>query len=240
VLKNATISDGVEFKAAVYEVDQNGDYVLDVNGNAIIVTPAVLMDHVASVEVWSNAAPYFNTSTIGVSFNFNFLPETATQFWVASPGLSAPSPLDNNYQYEPSGIGAITGTGAMAGASKLGTVYFQLASTVNSFQFALESLSTTSDGNTWSAKILYPSVVSVGSQLADSALQVVADISVMGSGDNQIHTLATYDQASNTTHFMAQYDTNSAAGTTALSDIIALNFDGDVTANLTPAHLNFI
>jgi hypothetical protein len=42
------------------------------------------------------------------------------------------------------------------------------------------------------------------------------------------------------TQLRIQYDTNSATGTTALSDVIALDFFGDVTADLTPAALTFI
>ena len=43
-----------------------------------------------------------------------------------------------------------------------------------------------------------------------------------------------------TTQLRIQYDSNSATGTTTVSDVIALDFSGNVTANLTPAALNFI
>jgi hypothetical protein len=49
-----------------------------------------------------------------------------------------------------------------------------------------------------------------------------------------------FDAASNITHLQVQYDTNSTFGATALSSIIALDFDGDVRANLTPASLTYI
>jgi hypothetical protein len=39
---------------------------------------------------------------------------------------------------------------------------------------------------------------------------------------------------------LVQYDTNSTFGTTALSSVIAMDFDGDVTATLVPASLTYI
>ena len=58
--------------------------------------------------------------------------------------------------------------------------------------------------------------------------------------DNQLHMLVKYVSETDTTQLRVQYDTNSATGTTAVSEVIALDFSGDVTTNLTPAALTFI
>ena len=58
--------------------------------------------------------------------------------------------------------------------------------------------------------------------------------------DNQLHMLVTYDATKQVTQLSIKYDTNSAVGTTALSEIIEIDFMGDLTANLTPASLTFI
>ena len=59
-------------------------------------------------------------------------------------------------------------------------------------------------------------------------------------GDNQLHMVSTYETATDTTHLKVQYDTNASFGTTALSSVIALDFAGDVTANLTTTSLTYI
>ena len=72
-------------------------------------------------------------------------------------------------------------------------------------------------------------------------LEIVTDTGTLGSvGDNQLHMLATYN--SGVTHLEVQYDTNSAFGSGQItaSDLIAMDFEGDVTANLVPASLTFI
>ena len=72
-------------------------------------------------------------------------------------------------------------------------------------------------------------------------LEIITDTSALGTvGDNQLHMVSTYDSQNNTTHLQVQYDTSSTFGTTVLSDVIAIDFDGDVRVNLTPAHLTFI
>jgi len=74
-------------------------------------------------------------------------------------------------------------------------------------------------------------------------LEVITDTTTLGTvGDNQLHMVSTYDQSHNTTHLQVQYDTNATfgSGATTVSSIIALDFDGDMTANLTPASLTYI
>ena len=72
-------------------------------------------------------------------------------------------------------------------------------------------------------------------------LEIIADTSALTTvGDNQLHMASSYDSAHNATHLQVQYDTNPAIGTTTLGNIIAFDFDGNVTANLTPASLTYI
>ena len=72
-------------------------------------------------------------------------------------------------------------------------------------------------------------------------LEIITDTSTLGTvGDNQLHMVSSYDATSNTTHLQVQYDTNASFGSTNLSSIIALDFNGDVTASLTPANLTYI
>jgi len=120
---------------------------------------------------------------------------------------------------------------------------------VNSFDVGLEAVAnggttaiTTADNVTHNVDvgITKTAGVTIG---ATGTLEIITDTGTLGTvGDNQLHMVSTYDTQNNTTHLQVQYDTNSAFGTgnTTLSSVIALDFDGDVTANLTPAHLTFI
>ncbi|WP_293751138.1 Ig-like domain-containing protein, partial [Limnohabitans sp. Rim8] len=73
------------------------------------------------------------------------------------------------------------------------------------------------------------------------SLAIVTDADTLGTvTDNQLHMLVKYVTGTDTTQLRIQYDSNSATGTTALSEVIALDFSGNVTANLTPAALTFI
>ena len=71
-------------------------------------------------------------------------------------------------------------------------------------------------------------------------LQIVTDVGILGSGDNQLHFLTTF--ANGMTRLQMQYDTDPVFGSghTAASSIIAMDFDGDVRALLVPANMNFI
>ena len=57
-------------------------------------------------------------------------------------------------------------------------------------------------------------------------------------GDNQLHMLTRFDGA--LTHLQLAYDTNPGAGATTASNVIAMDFLGDVTANLIPSHINYL
>ena len=70
-------------------------------------------------------------------------------------------------------------------------------------------------------------------------LEIVTDTGVLGTvGDNQLHMLTRFDGA--LTHLQLAYDTNPGAGATTASSVIAMDFLGDVTANLIPSHINYL
>ncbi len=72
-------------------------------------------------------------------------------------------------------------------------------------------------------------------------LEIVTDTGVLGTvGDNQLHMLTRFDGANNLTHLQLAYDTNPGAGATTASNVIAMDFLGDVTANLIPSHINYL
>ena len=82
--------------------------------------------------------------------------------------------------------------------------------------------------------------------LAANKLKIVADSGSLGTAtNNQLHFLASYDGTvasggTDTTHLQLQYDTNATTASTTLSAIIAIDFHGDVTANLTSASFTYI
>ena len=71
-------------------------------------------------------------------------------------------------------------------------------------------------------------------------LVVVEELDQLTVGDNQLRMLVKYIEADDITQLRLQYDTNSATATTAASEVIALDFFGNVMAELTPAALTFI
>jgi len=132
-----------------------------------------------------------------------------------------------------------------------------LTGQINTFQVGLDSKASggateivTADGKTYGAATDSGGLLALGISKTAGAtagstgtLEVVADTGTLGTvGDNQLHLVSVYDAATNTTHLQLQYDTNPTFGTgaTTASSIIALDFMGDVTANLTPANLTYI
>ena len=51
--------------------------------------------------------------------------------------------------------------------------------------------------------------------------------------------LSTYDATTNLTKFQFRYDKNSAVGTSQASDLIEVEFEGDLTGQLIPPSLLF-
>jgi hypothetical protein len=114
---------------------------------------------------------------------------------------------------------------------------------VSKFQVGLDSGTTwvdTADGKTHivDVGITKTAGINIGS---NGVLEIITDVTTLGTvGDNQLHMVSNYDAQQNITHLQVQYDTNSTFGTTTASSVIAFDFDGNVTANLTPASLTFI
>ena len=133
------------------------------------------------------------------------------------------------------------------GNSNVMQVRLLISGSVSTFGIGLESRAnggdtyiTTADGQTHNVDvgITKTAGVTVG---ATGTLEIITDTNTLGPvGDNQLHMASSFDATSNMTHLQVQYDTNSTFGATALSSIIALDFDGDVRANLTPASLTYI
>ncbi len=142
----------------------------------------------------------------------------------------------------------ISSTGKVLGVTLI------VSSLVSTFAVGLEAKSAggTTEVNTANGKVYGAStdsggVLAVGvtktagaSAGTTGVLEIVSDTSTLGSGDNQLHMLTTYDSATGLTRLQIQYDSNPAYGTTAASSIIAMDFSGDLTSVLTPASLNFI
>ena len=124
-----------------------------------------------------------------------------------------------------------------------------ISGSVSTFGVGLESRAnggdtyiTTADGLTHNVDVGVTKTagVTIG---ATGTLEIITDTNTLSPvGDNQLHMVTTYDNTNgaNVTHLQVQYDTNSTFGATLLSSIIALDFDGDVRANLTPASLTYI
>ena len=142
----------------------------------------------------------------------------------------------------------ISSTGKVLGVTLI------VSSLVSTFAVGLEAKSAggTTEVNTANGKVYGAStdsggVLAVGvtktagaSAGTTGVLEIVSDTSTLGSGDNQLHMLTTYDSATGLTRLQIQYDSNSTYGTTAASSIIAMDFVGDLTSVLTPASLTFI
>jgi len=123
-------------------------------------------------------------------------------------------------------------------------VRLTVTGSVSTFQVGLDSgagtTEITTDAGTQAATV---GITKVAGAPAGSTgvLEIVTDTGTLGTiGDNQLHMLSTYDAAHNLTHLQLAYDTNPNAGTTVSSSVIAMDFAGDVTANLIPSHLNYI
>lgn len=130
-----------------------------------------------------------------------------------------------------------------------------LSGQVSTFQLGLESKANggateivTADGKVYGGASDSGGVLALGVDKTAGAsagttgtLEIVTDTGTLGTvGDNQLHLVSVYDAASNTTHLQLSYDTNATFGSTTASSIIALDFEGDITASLTPASLTYI
>ena len=118
---------------------------------------------------------------------------------------------------------------------------------VSTFQVGFDSagIVTTTESGTDNSYTLSTGVTKTAGAASGvtGALEIVSDTGTLGTvGDNQLHMLTTYDSATGLTHLQVKYDTDSTYGTghTTVSDIIAMDFVGDLTSVLTPASLTFI
>ena len=195
---------------------------------------SLLVDHVATAEIWSNTSANFQSSK-GIKLDFK-TNDSVVDYWVvANSGIAVPEAKD---AYSASGLAGMTNTSPFLANKLLGTAYFELTANTTSFTFALDSLQLSLDATTWLDKSV---PVFVSTDATAKSLSVVTDTGALTTvTDNQLHMLVKYVTETETTQLRIQYDTNAATGTTAVSEVIALDFYGDVTANLTPAALTFI
>ncbi len=132
-------------------------------------------------------------------------------------------------------------------AGKVFAVSLTVSGLVNIFDVGLEAVAsggstaiTTADNVTHNVDVGVTKTagLTVGT---NGILEIITDTGTLGEvGDNQLHMVATYDDVEKITQLQVRYDTNSTFGATTLSEVIAFDFDGNVTANLTPASLTFI
>ena len=214
VFKNVAIANGVD-----KSIDQDG---------------SLLVNHVATAEIWSNTSANFPSSK-GIKLDFS-TNDSVLDYWVvANSGIAVPEAKD---AYVASGLAGMTNTSPFLANRLLGTAYFELNANASSFTFALDAMQLSTDATNWVDKLV-PLFVSTDPTAKN--LTVITDTgSLTVPTDNQLHMLVKYVTETDTTQLHIQYDSNSATGTTAVSDVIALDFSGNVTANLTPAALNFI
>ena len=214
IFKNVAIANGVD-----KSIDQDG---------------SLLVNHVATAEIWSNTSANFPSSK-GIKLDFS-TNDSVLDYWVvANSGIAVPEAKD---AYVASGLAGMTNTSPFLANRLLGTAYFELNANASSFTFALDAMQLSTDATNWIDKLV-PLFVSTDSTA--KSLTVVTDTdSLIAPTDNQLHMLVKYVTETDTTQLRIQYDSNSATGTTAISEVIALDFSGNVTANLTPAALNFI
>ena len=164
----------------------------------------------------------------------------------------------NNWGALVSNLVGVTANGKIAAAVDLTTsvnpitestgkafgVTLTVNSLVSTFAIGLESYAaggataiTTADGV--SHKVDVGVTKTAGAALAAAGvLQIVTDTTVLGSiGDNELHMVTTFDSFADVTHLTVRYDINAAIGATVASSVIAMDFVGDVRANINPATL---
>jgi hypothetical protein len=145
--------------------------------------------------------------------------------------------------YNSAGIGGMTGTANFTANKLLATAYFALNSNATGLNISLDALEVYNNTTKVFEVKTVPLTVTAGNISQSLALTVVSDTETLGTvSDNQLHMVSTYDATTDLTRLLVQYDTNSAYGTaqTTASDIIAMDFAGDLTSVLTPASLTFI
>jgi hypothetical protein len=230
-------STGTTGSASSPIVFKNAAIVDDVNVNG---DDTLFVDHVAQVEIWSNTTSTLFPSTLGLKFDFS-TNTSITDFWLeANSGIAVPLYSDD---YNSAGIGGMTGTANFTANKLLATAYFALNSNATGLNISLDALEVYNNTTKVFEVKTVPLTVTAGNISQSLALTVVSDTETLGTvSDNQLHMVSTYDATTDLTRLLVQYDTNSAYGTaqTTASDIIAMDFAGDLTSVLTPASLTFI
>jgi hypothetical protein len=114
---------------------------------------------------------------------------------------------------------------------------------INSFQVGFDagkSSLTLADGTTATPTLGISKTARLAgtsaSTVSTGTLELIADTTALGVvGDNQIRGVSTLSTDGKSGTYKFQYDTNAAAGTTTLSDVVAINL---ISADSLSAFLN--
>ena len=222
-----TVGFDITFDAATYEGNKISGAVIDLAYTYASVTSASVKS-VTYTDTFGDAA--------------NFWPLTVTNM-TGSSGTgkitAAAFSDDSSKSLWSAGTNTIIDSTGRTIAVKL-----VISENVSTFQLGFDGagiVTTTSSGTDNSYTPTTGVTKTAGASAGTTGvLEIVSDTSTLGSGDNQLHMLTTYDSATGLTRLQIQYDSNPAYGTTAASSIIAMDFSGDLTSVLTPASLTFI
>ena len=222
-----TVGFDITFDAATYEGNKISGAVIDLAYTYASVTSASVKS-VTYTDTFGDAA--------------NFWPLTVTNM-TGSSGTgkitAAAFSDDSSKSLWSAGTNTIIDSTGRTIAVKL-----VISENVSTFQLGFDGagiVTTTSSGTDNSYTPTTGVTKTAGASAGTTGvLEIVSDTSTLGSGDNQLHMLTTYDSATDLTRLQIQYDSNSTYGTTAASSIIAMDFSGDLTSVLTPASLTFI
>jgi hypothetical protein len=246
-LKNLALAQNTTTGKTTVTFDVNFD-AATLGGSKINGAVLDLVYEYAKVSAGLSTSPTFTDPNFGTAvnvwsqnvYNLGSTSTTPTGKIVVAPDLTtdvfAANPI-------------ISSTGKVLGVTLI------VNSLVSTFSVGLEAKSaggsteiSTSDGKVYGASTDSGGVLAVGvtktagaASGTTGALEIVSDTGTLGTvSDNQLHMLTTYNATTDLTRLLVQYDSNSTYGTTVASDIIAMDFAGDLTSVLTPASLTFI
>ena len=234
-LKNLVLTQGTSTTTVKFDVNFDA---ATISGSKIAGAVIDLVYDYSKVS----AAQVTNTTFVDPTFG------TSANVWAnVSSNLVSTSSVTANGKIALLADPSISGNPIIDTSGKAFGVTLIVNSLVSTFSIGLESAASGGSTSIITANYV-TSNVDVGiTKIAGAALgsngvlQIVADANGVLSTvtDNQFHMATSYDSVNKVTHLLVQYDTNSASGTTALSNVIAMDFDGDVTTTLVPASLTY-
>ena len=236
-LKNLTLVQNTANSTTTVKFDVNFDYAT-ISSSKITGAVIDLVYDYSKVSAALVTSPTFVDPTFGTNVNVwaNVVSNLATSATVTANGKIALT-ADLSTSVNP----IIDTSGKAFGVTLV------VNSLVTTFSIGLESVASGGStaivtANNVTSNVDVGITGTAGASLGSTGvLQIVADTSgaLTTVTDNQFHMATSYDSVNKVTHLLVQYDTNSTFGTTSLSNEIAMDFDGDVTATLVPASLTY-